>query len=134
MSSISQQQFCENYYNEDKESFLKFKKERIEYNLKNKKYYCKLCNYNGCYPSHLKNHKLTKKHEKNTQLKELELMSLEDININKLNNTIVHNCNRCNNLLYKKSPTTCYQCYAIVCRKCDYFCKGSKRFYCDSHQ
>ena len=45
-----------------------------------------------------------------------------------------HNCNRCNNLLYKKSPTTCYQCYAIVCRKCDYFCKYSKRFYCDSHQ
>ena len=46
MSSISQQQFCENYYNENKEGCVDFKKWIRQHNLKNKKYYCKLCNVN----------------------------------------------------------------------------------------
>ena len=74
MSSISQQQFCENYYNEDKEGLVDFKKWIRQHNLENKKYYCKLCNVNCRENGDLKRHYKSQKHNKNE-------MSLEDINI-----------------------------------------------------
>ena len=69
------QKFCEKYYNEDKESFLNFKKWIKEHNLQNKKYYCKLCDVNCPEHGKLKTHYKTQKHNR----KEIEL---EDININ----------------------------------------------------
>ncbi len=69
-----QQQFCENYYNEDKEGFANFKKWIRKHNLETKKYYCKLCNINCPENGKLKKHYKTQSHNRKE-------MSLEDINI-----------------------------------------------------
>lgn len=68
------------YYQKNKDKILEYNKIYSNKNLKNKRYYCKLCDTNTKNSSDYKKHLNTEKHQKKSQLNELELMINEDKN------------------------------------------------------